>query len=108
MTVRHGRVRTNTYVYKLEMSTGPKFPAQPAKFFSAQLGPESMYYINQVYYNSFEILHQNRYNYIKLHSHFRSFKYCTTALVQLQCTVLISYKCTVVQLYICTVCTCNA
>ena len=46
------------------MSTGPKFPAQTAKFFFRP-GPESMYYtICTVQF--FEILHQNQYNYIKL------------------------------------------
>ena len=56
---------------KLEVSTGPKFPARPAKFFfgPARPGPQSMYY--KIYtIQFFEILQQNKYNYIKLHSYF--------------------------------------
>ena len=54
--------------YRLEVSTGPKFPARPAKKF---FGPARNQCIRKfVLYNVFEILHQNRYNYIKLHSHF--------------------------------------
>ena len=50
------------------MSTGPKFPARPAKFFSGPARNQCI--IKFVQYNFFEILHQNQYNYIKLHSYF--------------------------------------
>ena len=54
--------------YTIEVSTGPKFPARPAKFF---FGPaRNQCIIKFVLYNFFEILQQNQYNYIKLHSYF--------------------------------------
>ena len=56
------------YTRILEMSTGPKFPARLAKFFS---GPaRNRCIIKFVRTIFFEILHLNQYNYIKLHSHF--------------------------------------
>ena len=54
--------------YIIEVSTGPKFPARPAKLF---FGPaRNQCIIKFVLYNFFEILQQNQYNYIKLHSYF--------------------------------------
>ena len=50
------------------MSTGPKFPALPAKLFFGLARNQCI--IKFVLYNCFQILHQNQYNYIKLHSHF--------------------------------------
>ena len=46
-------------------------PARKICFFGpARPGPQSMYYKKILLYNFFEILQQNQYNYIKLHSHF--------------------------------------
>ena len=74
--------------YRLEVSTGPKFPARPAKFF---FGPARNQCIRKfVLYNVFEILQQNQYNYIKLHSYFPLVQllYCpsTTVMYNVQLT----------------------
>ena len=63
------------------MSTGPKFPARLAKLF---FGPaRNQCIIKFVLYNSFQILHINQYNYIKLHSHFPLVQilYCPSTIV---------------------------
>ena len=69
---------------KVEVSTGPKFPARPGpQNFIFRPGPARNQYIKFVLYNFFEILQQNQYNYIKLHSHFPLVQilYCPSATV---------------------------
>ena len=87
----HTRTCNNKYTLEtylsacvVEVSTGPKFPTRPGpqNFFSARPGPQSMYY-KICTCNLFEILHQNQYNYIKLHSHFPLVQilYCSSTTV---------------------------
>ena len=57
-------------MYRLEVSTEPKFPARPAKFVFRPGPARNQCIIKFVLYNFVEILQQNQYNYIKLHSHF--------------------------------------
>ena len=59
-----------TVQYVLEVSTGPKFPARPAKLFFRPGPARNQCIIKFVLYNFFEILQQNQYNYIQLHSYF--------------------------------------
>ena len=66
--------------YILEVSTGPKFPARPATFFFRPGPARNQCIIKILLYNFFEILQQNQYNYIKLHSYFPLVQllYCPT------------------------------
>ena len=67
----------NYYIYQ-RCQPGRNFRPGPQKFFfgPARPGPaRNQCIIKCLLYNIFEILQQNQYNYIKLHSHFRSFKY---------------------------------
>ena len=54
----------------IEVSTGPKFPARPAKLFFRPGPARNQCIIKFSLYNCFEILQENQYNYIKLHSYF--------------------------------------